>query len=155
DSDPPRYGRSIITMTAPRVCAVVLNYNGAQHLDACLSSLMRAAAALRETCAVVLVDNRSSDGSIAFTLANFPTVEGVVTPENDCLFSLNEVLAARTEDIVILVNNDMRFAPDFVAPLLPHFDEPDVFAVGAAIYTWDGSAHTVGPRCARLQAGWF
>ena len=38
-----------------------------------------------------------------------------------------------------------------VAPLLPHFGDPAVFAVGAAILNWTGDTHTVGPRCARLE----
>ena len=50
----------------PSSCVLVLNFNGLEHLDACLSSAVRAAAAVAE-CRVVLVDNRSTDGSVAFT----------------------------------------------------------------------------------------
>jgi GT2 family glycosyltransferase len=39
--------------------------------------------------------------------------------------------------------------------LLTHFEDPAVFAVGAAILTWDGDAHTIGPRCGKLERGWF
>jgi GT2 family glycosyltransferase len=104
---------------------------------------------------VVLVDNRSTDASVPFARERFPQVEIVVAERNDFLFSLNAVAAARAEEIVIVVNNDMRFDGDFAVRLLPHFDDPAVFAVGAAILTWDGRKHTVGPRCARLDHGWF
>ena len=120
----------------PSSCVLVLNFNGLEHLDACLSSAVRAAAAVAE-CRVVLVDNRSTDGSVAFTRQRFPTVEVVVSPANDFLFSLNEVVRARREDVVVIVNNDMRFDGQFVAALLPHFRDPAVFGVGAAIRTWD------------------
>jgi N-acetylglucosaminyl-diphospho-decaprenol L-rhamnosyltransferase len=142
-------------VSAPSACVLVLNYNGVAHLDACLSSLAIAAARAGSPCRVVLVDNRSTDDSVAFTRQRFPSVEVVVAPRNDFLFSLNEVVRARTEEIAIVVNNDMRFDRDFVAPLLPHFADPVVFAVGAAILNWTGDMHTVGPRCARLERGWF
>jgi len=137
------------------VCVLVLNYNGVPHLHVCLSTLVRAAARAGRPCPVVLVDNRSPDESVAFTRREFPDVEIVVTPRNDFLFSLNDVVAARREDVVIIVNNDMRFDDDFVAPLLAHFAADDVFGVGAAILDWEGTTDTVGPRCARLHHWWF
>ena len=106
-------------------------------------------------CAVVCVDNQSTDGSREWVRSAFPGVEIVEAPANDFLFSLNAVVASRREDIVIVVNNDMRFDEGFVAPLVSHFADPQVFAVGAAILTWDGSADTVGPRSARLRRWWF
>jgi GT2 family glycosyltransferase len=142
-------------MTALTACVLVLNYNGTAHLDACLSSLLRAAACHGRPCPVVLVDNRSIDDSVAFTRTRFPEIEIVVSPKNDFLFSLNDVARARDEDIVIIVNNDMRFDQGFVAPLIEHFASADVFAAGAAIFDWSGSANTVGPRCARVRHCWF
>jgi GT2 family glycosyltransferase len=133
----------------------VLNYNGLEHLEACLSSVTFAAANAGTRCSIVLVDNQSTDDSVAFTRRRFPAVEVIVAPKNDFLFSLNAVARARGEEILIVVNNDMRFDRDFVSPLLPHFSTPDVFAVGAAILTWDGSSETGGPRCARLNRCWF
>jgi GT2 family glycosyltransferase len=101
------------------------------------------------------VDNRSTDGSRHYVRDRFVEVEIIEAPQNDFLFSLNAVIEARTEEIAIVVNNDMRFADDFVTPLLVHFADPEVCAVGAAILTWDGSQDTVGPRCARLEHSWF
>ena len=136
-------------------CLLVLNYNGVDHLRDCLSSAIIAAEGAGDTCRVVCVDNRSTDGSVELVRANFPTVQVVITPKNDFLFSLNDVVAERSEDVVVVLNNDMRFSPDCVAPLLQHFDDPDVFAVGAAILNWDGSEVTVGQRCAEVRKFWF
>lgn len=137
------------------VSILVLNYNGRTHLSDCLETALTAARRYGGGCAVVCVDNQSTDGSQEWILSRFPAVEVVVAPANDFLFSLNAVVAARSEEIVIVVNNDMRFDEEFVAPLVAHFDDPDVFAAGAAILNWDGSAHTVGPRLANLRRGWF
>lgn len=137
------------------VSLLVLNYNGIQHLQDCLSTAVAAASDLGGPCPVVLVDNRSTDASVAFTREHFPSVEVIVSPQNDFLFSLNDVVRGRSEDIVVVLNNDMRFARGFVAPLLPHFTDPAVFAVGARIRDWNDSTDTVGPRCARTHHCWF
>ena len=142
-------------MRSPSVALLVLNYNGTRHLQDCLSTALVAASELGRACPVVLVDNRSTDASVSFTREHFPGVEIVVSPRNDFLFSLNAVVSGRREDVVIVLNNDMRFAPGFVAPLLAHFTDPAVFAVGAGIRDWDDVADTVGPRCARIQRCWF
>lgn len=139
----------------PSVCLLVLNYNGMAHLDECLTSALAAARVYPGPCAVACVDNRSTDGSRDYVRTRFPDVDLVQAPTSDYCFSLNAVMAARPEEIGILLNNDMRFDEGFIAPLVSHFNDPDVFAVGAAILTWDGSADTVGPRCARLDHCWF
>ena len=40
-------------------------------------------------------------------------------------------------DIVVLLNSDMRVAPDFLAPLLEGFADPAVFAVSCQIFFSD------------------
>ena len=142
-------------MTWPTVSVLVLNYNGIRHLDDCFLSLQRSAAAYPGRCALVCVDNRSTDGSREFVRGRFPDVEILEAPENDFLFSLNAVAAGRDEDIIIVVNNDMRFDEGFIEPLASRFIDPEVFAVGSAILDWEGSANTVGPRCARVRQFWF
>jgi GT2 family glycosyltransferase len=142
-------------MSAPSACILVLNYNGRSHLEDCLASALVAARRYSGECAVVCVDNRSTDGSGQYVRDTFPDVEVVETPVNDFLFSLNAVVEQRREDVAVVVNNDMRFDEDFVGPLTAHFERPDVFAVGAAILDWSGATDTVGPRCARLHQCWF
>jgi GT2 family glycosyltransferase len=144
-----------MTASKPSVCLLIPNSNGIAHLQDCLSTAVAAAARYGRSSAVVLVDNRSADDSVAFSRRAFPSVEVVLAPRNDFLFSLNDVVRARAEDIVVVLNNDMRFDPDFIAPLVLHFADPDVFAVGAAIQTWDGTTDTVGPRLARVGRCWF
>jgi GT2 family glycosyltransferase len=143
------------SLAVPPVSILVLNYNGKQHLQECLSSALVSARRYDGDCAVVCVDNRSTDGSRQYVADTFPDVEIVDAPANDFLFSLNAVVAGRPEEIAIIVNNDMRFDPDFVSPLVAHFRTPDVFAVGAAILDWSGSTDTIGPRCARIRHCWF
>jgi hypothetical protein len=48
------------------VALLVLNYNGIQHLQDCLSTAVAAASELGAPCPVLLVDNHSTDASVAF-----------------------------------------------------------------------------------------
>jgi GT2 family glycosyltransferase len=134
---------------------MVLNYNGRRHLDDCFSSLLVAARRSRHDCRVVCVDNHSTEPDVAYLRENFPEVEVVVAERNDFLFSLNAVVEARDEEIVVILNNDMRFDPDFVDPLIEHLAEPDVFAVGARLLQWDGSSQQNAARRGWIERGWF
>ena len=136
-------------------CIMILNYNGKKHLQDCLTSALKAAAAINRPCPVIVVDNRSTEDDVTYINENFPTVEVVIAKENDYLFSLNDAVAERSEDIVVILNNDMRFDEQFVASMLPHFRVSDVFAVTAKVYDWEGKRLTTGQRTANIHHFWF
>ena len=61
------------------VSVIIPNYNGMAYLEGVLSSLEQQAFQNFET---ILVDNGSSDGSVAFVMGNFPWVHIVELPDN-------------------------------------------------------------------------
>jgi GT2 family glycosyltransferase len=104
---------------------------------------------------VVVVDNRSTEPDVAFVRREFPEMEVVVAERNDYLFSLNPIVASRPEEVVVVLNNDMRVEPDFLLPLLEHFRDPSVFGVSAKVYDWDGREETTGQRLIDLRHFWL
>lgn len=132
------------------VCLAILNYNGVKHLSHLLPTIGPAVAGCESECAVVVLDNRSPDDDAQWVAKHHPEVKVVVAPQNDFLFSYNWLLSQRNEEIVVLLNNDLRLAPGFLKALLGHFSHPDVFAVGATSRDWDDTQFTCGP--ARLQS---
>lgn len=152
-SVPP--ARSLDVPPAVRCCVMVLNYNGLQFLEECFATLLEAAARASVPCTVVCVDNRSTQDDVAWMRQRFPSVEVIVARHNDFLFSLNDVVRTRDEEVVLILNNDMRFAPNFIDPLLAHFADPTVFACNARIVDWDGVETQNAPRRARLHNFWF
>ena len=138
----------------PSCAIVVLNWNGVDHLRALLPSL-EAAVAAGPPAAIVVVDNRSTAGDVAWIAAHHPGVQVVVAERNDYLFSLNPVVAGRPEDVVVILNNDMRVDPGFLGPLLTHFADPSVFAATARVLDWDGTRQTTGQRRIALRHCWY
>lgn len=86
---------------------------------------------------------------------NFPEVETIITSKNDFLFSYNAVTHERPEEILLLLNNDMKFDAKFADPLLKHFEDPSVFAVTCKILNWHGTKVTEARRLGKIQKGWF
>jgi GT2 family glycosyltransferase len=109
---------------AGRTHILVLNYNGRSLLAECLPSIVDAARRARVACPVTIVDNGSTDGSLDDLARNWPAI-AVVREENRGLASFNRVLARLDEPVVLLLNNDVKLAPDAIAPLLAAFDEHD------------------------------
>lgn len=100
-----------------RIPLLVLNYNGRRLLAECLPSLLAAAAASRHDCRVVVVDNSSTDDSLAFLAAQFPEVE-VLRQSNRGLCSYNRALAALNDSLAILLNNDVKLDEGCIDPLV-------------------------------------
>jgi GT2 family glycosyltransferase len=100
----------------PRASIIVVNWNGLEHLEACLGSL--AAQGFRDF-EVLLVDNGSVDGSADFVRERFPWVRLVLLPENAGFATGNNrgLDHARGEYIVTL-NNDTRVEPEWLGILI-------------------------------------
>ena len=96
---------------------LVLNYNGRDLLAECLPSVLRAAGRSRHACQVAVVDNSSTDDSLALLQMRYPEVEVFVRP-NRGLCSYNDVLAELDSPVVVLLNNDIKLAADAVDRLV-------------------------------------
>lgn len=137
------------------VCLAILNYNGKKHLEHLLPTACVAAKKFPGTCAVVVLDNQSTDGDVAWIKHEFPSVQTIVAPKNDFLFSYNSLAQTRSEEVLVLLNNDLKVNHDFIAPLVRHFESPDVFSVSARSYDWNGAKVTSGPACLTFKNGFY
>jgi hypothetical protein len=102
-------------MAEPLISVVILNYNGARVLPACLESVMNSAYGNFE---VVLVDNASSDQSFEQARLRYgrdPRFVTVVNPQN--LFFAegnNRGIAASKGEYLVILNNDTEVHPDWL-----------------------------------------
>ena len=116
---------------------VIPNWNGRDLLEKYLPSIVRALSANPDN-EIVVVDNGSTDGSVDLVRSTFPQVNLLALPTNLGFGGgSNAGFRAARNDIVVLLNSDMRVAPDFLAPLLEGFRDPTVFAVACQIFFSD------------------
>lgn len=125
----------------PTWAAVVVNFESGSLLVDCVRSLFADdSAGVPE---VVVVDNGSADGSVAALRAEFPDV-AVVDPGRNLGYSAaaNRGIAATTAPVVAVSNADLAVEPGTAAAMLARLDaEPDLAAVGPALFNPDGSQY--------------
>lgn len=91
------------------------NLNGAARLARLLDSLERQTAAV----STVVVDNGSSDDSVAMVEERFPATRVIALERNHGFgTALNRAIAEQPGDPILLVNNDVQCDPSFVAEML-------------------------------------
>jgi len=120
---------------------LVLNYNGSRLLAECLPSVLEAAQGSRYSCAVTVIDNASSDDSLALLAGRFPAV-GVARRPNRGLCSFNDVVAELPGPVAVLLNNDIKLRADcidlLVEPLLEPGGDSACFMTAPRCYQFDG-----------------
>jgi GT2 family glycosyltransferase len=115
----------------PQATVVVVTYNGAHLLPACLDALAGQTLP-RSAFTVVVVDNGSTDGTAELVGTGYPWVELIPSDRNLGFPGANNLALRRaTTPLAVLVNNDARPAPEFLERILAVFDRPDADRVAA------------------------
>jgi GT2 family glycosyltransferase len=123
--------------STPSVTVIVLNFNGKRHLEVCLPSIE----ALDYPNPVVMVaDNGSSDGSVAWVRARHPGARIVEMGANiGFAAAYNRAVQQADTDYVVLLNNDTKVSPSWVTELVSAAERTRSAAAASAILDWDGS----------------
>ena len=112
-------------------------HNEAATLPETIAALPRAVSGIH-SIEVLIIDNGSTDGSVEFLRQNFPTVHVIALPKNLGFGGgSNTGFREAKNDIVVLLNSDMRVAEDFLQPLLDAFHDETVFAAACQIFFSD------------------
>lgn len=144
------------TVDQPRVSVVIPNYNGMEHLPECLETLAKQTYRDFE---IVLVDNASTDGSVAWVQEHYPMVRIIQrTTNGGPVKSANDGVRNARGEYVILLDNDTAADPRWLEILVkalddhPHYD----FAVSLALlYEESGLVQSAGDVYSVLHLGNF
>lgn len=110
-------------LSEPLVCILVLNYNGMKFLKACFDSILKSTYPNFE---IALVDNKSTDESVAFTKEHYPMVNIIQTGRNGGYSrAYNVAFRETTGKYFILLNNDVEVAKDWLEPLVRVAEEDE------------------------------
>ncbi len=129
---------------------MVVNYEAGALLAECVRTLLDDTGAGEPE--VVVVDNGSTDGSVARLRAAFPDVP-VLDAGGNVGYSAaaNVGIAATRAPVVAVCNPDLRVGPGTAAAMLARLDaEPDLAAVGPAIFEPDGTRYPSARQVPRL-----
>lgn len=127
---------------APRVLAVVVNWNGREFLGDCLRSVARqqVAGGIR----AIVLDNGSTDGSLEFLAKEFAAVEVVRTDRNNYARANNHGVA-RAGEFALLLNTDATLHDGCAQRLVDALDaDPRAAAAAPKILFPDGRVCTTG-----------
>ncbi len=128
------------------VSIVIVSFNTALELVACIESIERCAAALpHET---IVVDNASSDGSVAAVRTRFPAVRLVANQENlGFPKANNQALPLVRGEYVLFLNPDSELQPGTLERMVAELRAfPERAAVGPRVRR---PAEFISPNCAR------
>jgi GT2 family glycosyltransferase len=105
----------MISPDEPLISVVIPNYNGEAFLAECIGSLLEQSL---EQAEIILVDNASTDGSIELVERNYPQTNIVRLEENRGFsVAVNAGIQVGKGEFVVLLNNDTRAEPDFLAEM--------------------------------------
>lgn len=103
-----------------RVSVIIPNWNGAALLPLCLRSLEQQTFRAFE---IVVVDNASTDGSLALLARDFPQVRVIALATNRFFAgAVNEGIRQTTGEIVVLLNNDTEADANWLTELIGALD---------------------------------
>ena len=109
-----------------KIAVVILNWNGTKLLEQFLPSIVK----FSPDADIYIADNASTDDSIAFVKANFPTVKIVENNRNyGFAKGYNEALKHIDAEIYALVNSDIEVTENWLKPILETFENEPKTAI--------------------------
>jgi GT2 family glycosyltransferase len=101
-----------------KIAVVILNWNGKKLLETFLPSVMQHS----PEASIYVADNASTDDSVAFVKAHFPSI-AVIQNHSNLGFAggYNEALQKVDAEIYALVNSDIEVTPNWLQPIIDKF----------------------------------
>jgi GT2 family glycosyltransferase len=139
------------TAASVDISVVIVGWNAEHYLELCLESLAKAPP--RRSMEVFVVDNASTDGSVAMIESKFPWVKLIKSGENLGFAKGNNVAIRQCQGrYIALVNPDVIVFPGCLDALADFLDEnPKVGNVGPRVFNPDMSMQST---CRRFPTLW-
>jgi len=140
---------------ALKASVIVLNWNGRHYLERCLSAL---SAQTYPGFEIILVDNGSSDGSVAYVQQHFPHVRTVQNGSNIGFAAGNNAgIRASEGEYVVTLNNDTQVDPRWLEELVHAVEsDPSVGLCASKMLRWTqpGMIDSAGVQVDALGFAW-
>lgn len=121
----------------PSVSVIIVSYNVRYYTQQCLYSVLRSV----PDAQILVVDNKSDDGSVEFLRESFPQIEVIANDFNAGFGKANNIaLAKATGRYVLFLNPDTVVAERTIPGCIEYMDaHPQAGAVGVRMQYGDGT----------------
>lgn len=122
-----------------KLSVVIVSYNVKYYLEQCLRSVERASSGIE--CETIVVDNASSDNSLAYIKERFPDITVIDSNVNLGFARANNLAISRSKgEYILLLNPDTIVAEHSFVDFIDFMDKhPDAGGSGAYMLRTDGS----------------
>ena len=109
-----------------KIAIVILNWNGRKMLEQYLPSVLEYS---RNDATVIVADNASTDGSLAFLAEHYPKVETIFLDQNyGFAEGYNRALRQVDAEYYVLLNSDVEVTHHWLEPLVEYMDNHEEVA---------------------------
>jgi hypothetical protein len=122
-----------------KVAVVILNFNGRQHLETFLPSVIKHSG----NHDIVVADNASTDDSISFLEQHYPNLNLIVNESNGGFAKgYNDALKQVEADIYVLLNSDVEVTENWIDPIVLKMSQnPEIKASQPKILSYKKKDH--------------
>ena len=107
--------------TRVSTCAIILNYNGLAHLQTYLPAIN---SAIPDSDELIIVDNASTDGSVAWLQEHHPEIRLMIWEKNHGFAGgYKRALEVIQSDYYVLINSDLRFAQPWYRSIITEMEK--------------------------------
>lgn len=122
----------------PKVFIIVLNYNGGELIENCLKSLKKVD---YSNLNILIVDNNSTDDSVARIEKKFPQIEIIKNKKNIGFAGGNNIgikyALKNGASYVLLLNQDTEVEPNFLTELIEEGEKDDRVGLLSPLIFWE------------------
>lgn len=144
------------TTTESGVSVLILTWEGLPLVKECVAEVIAQISQWNVPHEVILIDNGSTDGTVAYVRDEWPDVKVVALDKNYGFGVANNKAVQQTQyDVLLFLNNDLVLEEGFIEPMLDAVRRDNVFAVAPKILRWDKITIDDGLRYADFYSGLF
>ena len=134
------------------ISVVLPNFNGRDLLESFLPFTIQALKNSNCEYEIILIDDASQDNSVAYIKHHYPDITILQNSQNKGFsFSCNRGISEAKNDLIFLLNSDVKLAPDYLEKLLPYFQDNNTFGVMGKILDKTGAKIEVSAKIPRFN----
>lgn len=121
------------------ISVILPNYNGKHLMEMYIPSTIDALNFSKIEYEFIIIDDCSTDNSIAFIEETYPDIILLKNKSNNGFsFTCNQGIRKSTKDLIFLLNSDVKLTPNYFENQFHYFDLESTFGVMGRIMNFDG-----------------